>query len=166
MNTMKYTIAKTLLAAIVGLGAIGSTLAAEPAQGRHGQALTQEERDAKIAEHKAKFAEMVAKRQAALHDKLKITAAQEPAWQTFIAAVTPTMPTSPANRGASMTTPDRIDQHLAMAKQHLAAMETRAAATKTFYAQLTPDQQKVFDTEAAKMHHRMGHRMMMRHHGM
>lgn len=166
MNTMKNTIAKTLLAAIVGLGAMGSTFAADPAPGRHGQALTQEERDAKIAEHKAKFAEMVAKRQAALHDKLKITAAQEPAWQAFIAAMTPTMPTPPATRGASMTAPERIDQHLAMAKQHLATMETRAAATKTFYAQLTPEQQKIFDTEAAKMHHRMGHRMMMHHRGM
>lgn len=166
MNTMKNTIAKTLLAAIVGLGAMGSAFAADQATGWHGQQLTQEQRDAKIAEHKAKFAEMVAKRQAALHAKLQITAAQEPAWQAFIAAVTPTMPTPPANRGASMTTPERIDQHLAMAKEHLATMETRAAATKTFYAQLTPEQQKTFDTVAAKMHHRMGQRMMMHHHGM
>lgn len=169
MNAMKNTIAKTLLAAIVGLGAMGSTYAADPEPGRHGAALTQEQRDAKIAEHKAKFAEMVAKRQAALHDALKLTAAQEPAWQAFVAAVTPTLPTPGSHAAAaSMTTPERIDQHLAMAKQHIAAMETRAAATKTFYAQLTPEQQKTFDAEAKKMHHRMGQRMMMmmHHHDM
>ncbi|GAB2870773.1 hypothetical protein GCM10027277_45150 [Pseudoduganella ginsengisoli] len=168
---MKTTIAKTVMVALLSLGALGSTYAADPVPaGRHGHALNQEERAAKMEEHKAKFAEMVAKHQAALHDKLKLTAAQEPAWQTFIAAVTPTLPTM-ADRAAaaSMTTPERLDQHLAMAKQHLAKMETRVAATKVFYAQLTPEQQKTFDAEAAKMHHRwgqrMGHGMMMRHHG-
>ncbi len=169
---MKTTIARTVLAALLGLGALGSTYAADPvAPGRHGHALSQEERTAKMEEHKAKFAEMVAKHQAALHDKLKLTAAQEPAWKTFIAAVTPTWPAMPASHAAaaSMTTPERLDQHLSMAKEHLAKMETRAAATKVFYAQLTPEQQKTFDAEAAKMHHHMaghmGHRMMMRHHG-
>ncbi|WP_229507245.1 Spy/CpxP family protein refolding chaperone [Pseudoduganella rivuli] len=169
---MKTTIAKAVMVALLGLGAAGSTYAADPATtGRHGHALSQEERAAKMAEHQAKFAEMVAKHQAALHDKLKLTAAQEPAWKTFVAAVTPTLPTTPVDHAAaaSMTTPERLDQHLAMAKQHLAKMETRVAATKVFYAQLTPEQQKTFDAEAARMHHhmagRMGHRMMMHHGG-
>jgi periplasmic protein CpxP/Spy len=167
---MKNTITKAIMVALLGLGTAGATLAADPVTaGRHGHAMSQEERAAKMEEHKAKFAEMVAKHQAALHDKLKLTAAQEPAWQTFVAAVTPTLPTLPDHAATStMTTPERLDQHLAMAKQHLAKMETRVAATKVFYAQLTPEQQKTFDAEAARMHHhmagRMGHRMMMMHH--
>lgn len=168
---MKTTMIKAVMVALLGLGAMGSSYAVDPVAGRHGHAMSQEERAAKMEEHKAKFAEMVAKHQAALHDKLKLTAAQEPAWQTFVAAVTPTLPTLPADHaaGSTMTTPERLDQHLAMAKQHLAKMETRVAATKVFYAQLTPEQQKTFDAEAEKMHrhmgHGIGHRLMMRHHG-
>jgi hypothetical protein len=166
---MKNTIAKAVMVTLLGLGALGSSYAADQAShGRHGHALSQEERAAKHEEHQAKFAEMVAKHQAALHDKLKLTAAQEPAWRTFVAAVTPTLPTL-QERNPAATTPERLDQHLAMAKQHVAKMETRAAATKVFYAQLTPEQQKTFDAEAAKMHrrmgHGMGHRLMMHHRG-
>lgn len=167
---MKTTIAKAVMVALLGLGAAGSSYAADPATaGRHGHALSQEERAAKIAEHQAKFAERIAKHQAALHDKLQLTAAQEPAWQTFVAAVTPTLPTvHDRSAMAAATTPERLDQHLAMAKQHVTKMETRVAATKAFYAQLTPEQQKTFDTETAKLHrkmgHGMGHRVMMMHH--
>jgi hypothetical protein len=163
-HIMKTTMIKAVMVALLGMGAMGSSYAVDPAAGRHGHALSQEERAAKMEEHKAKFAEMVARHQAALHDKLKLSAAQEPAWQTFVAAVTPTLPADHAAAG-TMTTPERLDQHLAMARHHLAKMETRVAATKVFYAQLTPEQQKTFDAEAAKMHHRMGHRMMMRHRG-
>ncbi|MNY77032.1 hypothetical protein D3C86_2168090 [compost metagenome] len=38
----------------------------------------------------------------------------------------------------------------------LARQETRLAALKTFYAQLTPEQQKTFD-EATKRRHGRGH---------
>lgn len=164
---MKNIITKAVMVALLGLGA-ATTYAADPATtGRHGHALSQEERAAKVAEHQAKFAEMVAKHQAALHDQLKLSAAQEPAWQTFVAAVTPTLPVRPEHSAAaSATTPERLDQHLAMAKQHLTTMETRAAATKVFYAQLTPEQQKTFDAAAAKMHRGMAHRRMMHRGGM
>lgn len=167
---MKTTIAKAVMVALLGLGAAGSSYAADPATpGRHGHALSQEERAAKIAEHQAKFAERIAKHQAALHDKLKLSAAQEPAWQTFVAAVTPTLPTLHDRGTAAATTPERLDQHLAMAKQHVTKLETRVAATKAFYAQLTPEQQQTFDTETAKLHrrmgHGMGHRVMMHHRG-
>lgn len=157
---MKNTITKAVMVALLGLGT-ATTYAADPATtGRHGHALSQEEHAEKFAAHQAKFAEMVAKHQAALHDQLKLTAAQEPAWHTFVAAVTPTLPLRPEHSAAAeATTPERLDQHLAMAKQHLTKMETRAAATKVFYAQLTPEQQKTFDAAAAKMHRRMGHGM-------
>ena len=53
-----------------------------------------------------------------------------------------------------MPAPARMEQHIAMAKQRVAAMETRLAALKAFYAVLTPEQKKTFD--ASSMHQR-GH---------
>ena len=63
---MKTTITKAVMVTLLGLGAAGATHAADPATGRHGHALSQEERAAKIEERKAKFAERIAKRQAEL----------------------------------------------------------------------------------------------------
>ena len=51
---------------------------------------------------------------------------------------------------ATLTTPQRIDKMQAMRTQRDAAMDKKAAAVKTFYAALTPDQQKSFDTIALK----------------
>ena len=52
---------------------------------------------------------------------------------------------------AKLTTPERIDKMKELRAQHLgemtAAMDKRGEATKAFYAVLTPDQQKVFDTQ-------------------
>lgn len=151
--------------AVLGLGS--AAVHAQDNQGRHGHQLTQEQIAAKQAEHKAKFQEMVAKRQAALHDKLKLTAAQEPAWTAFVAATTPQFPAMPDHgAAASMTAPERMEKHLEMAKQHLATQETRLAAVKTFYAVLTADQQKIFDQAAKEHHARMKRGMMgMMHHG-
>ncbi|HEY0584631.1 MAG TPA: Spy/CpxP family protein refolding chaperone, partial [Pseudoduganella sp.] len=60
--------------------------------------------------------------------------------------------------------PERMEKRIEMAKARLARMESNLAATKTFYATLTPEQQKVFDEKAGRFgHHRHGR--MMRHHG-
>ncbi len=98
----------------------------------------------------------IAKRQAELKATLKITPAQEGAWSTFTAAMQPpahgARPT-PEQRAEldKLTTPQRIDKMRAMRTQRMtemaANMDKRGEATKTFYAALTPDQQKVFDTE-------------------
>lgn len=111
----------------------------------------------------AKMQERMAQRQAELKAKLQISAAQESAWNSFTSALQP-----PANRPArpdraefaKLTTPERIDRMQAMKAQRDAAMAKRADATKTFYAALTPEQQKVFDAETL----RFGQRMH-RHHG-
>ena len=108
----------------------------------------------------AKMQAMMAKRQADMKVKLKITPAQEGAWTSFTTAMLP-----PANMGGrltpeqraefdKLTTPERIDKMRAMRTQRMtemnAAMDKRGAATKTFYAALTPEQQKVFDAEHKK----------------
>lgn len=103
----------------------------------------------------AKMQERMVKRLAELKGKLKITSAQEGAWIAFTDAIKP-----PANRPprpdraewAKLTTPERLDRMQAMKAERDAAMAKRADATKTFYAALSPDQQKVFDTESLRMH--------------
>lgn len=156
MNTIRKTLIIGMT--VLGLGTGAAFAADTPAPGRHGQALTQEQRAAKMAERQAKFQEMMAKHQAALHDKLKITAAQEPAWNAFIAATAPKLPAARPDRAAlaQLSAPERAEKRLEMHKQMLARQETRLAALKTFYAQLTPEQQKTFDEAAKRMHGRFG----------
>ncbi len=111
----------------------------------------------------AKFEQHRAKRQAALHDKLKITAAQEGAWKTFTDKTTPQRPATPPARPSKdewnkLTTPERLDRHLDRMKKMEARMADHIAATKEFYAVLSPEQQKVFDQEFRKMEeHRFKH---------
>lgn len=88
--------------------------------------------------------------------RLQITAAQEPAWNAFTTAIRP----DPAQRArmqaergewAKLTTPERIDRMRAERSQRDAEIDRRGDATKTFYAALTPAQQKLFD-ERPMMH--------------
>ena len=107
----------------------------------------------------AKFAEFVAKRQAALKDKLKITAAQEGAWASYTSALKPSAqrPARPDRAEfEKLTTPQRLDRMQAMKAQRDAEMAKRADATRSFYATLSPEQQKVFDAEAFRRPHRKG----------
>jgi protein CpxP len=112
----------------------------------------------------AKRDAMVAKRQAELKAKLKITAEQEGAWTSFTTAMKPParMDHQRPDRAEldKLTTPERIDRMRALRTQHMAersaAMDKRADATKAFYAALNADQKKVFDAEHARMGQRHG----------
>ena len=98
------------------------------------------------------------KHQAMLHDQLQLSAAQEPAWKSFVAATTPTeMGKRWGDRAAmeKMSAPERMEKHLAMSKERDARMQSHLAALKTFYAVLTPEQQKTFDRNT--MHGRKHH---------
>jgi len=119
----------------------------------------------------AKRAKMHAKHLANLKAKLKITASQEAAWNTFADSMKPPadMMGKRPDRAEmeKLTTPERIDKMQALHKEHMTAMEAmmnkHAEATKAFYAVLSPEQQKTFDAETAKMgphgdrEHRMNH---------
>lgn len=108
----------------------------------------------------AKMEEMHAKRSAELKEKLKITPAQEGAWNAFTTAM------KPPDRNAAqrpdraelekLPTPERLDKMRALRTQHMndmaAAMDKRDQATKTLYAALTPEQQKVFDAQRGPRH--------------
>lgn len=146
INQVRKGVAAGLLALSMGAIAVSAqaqTTAAPAAavqQGRHGHAASLEERQARRAEH-------VAKRQAKLKEALKITAAQEGAWNTFVAA---TRPGAPAARGeraawASLSAPARLEKRIAMQRAHTERMQAHLSALNNFYAVLTPEQKKVLD---------------------
>ena len=104
-----------------------------------------------------KMQQHVFQRQAALKDMLKISTAQEPAWNAFLAAMKPPAASMQERRTGyaelqKLPTPERIDKMRALRTQHMAemtkAMDQRGDATKVLYAALTPEQQKTFDAEA------------------
>ncbi|MFM1959843.1 MAG: hypothetical protein RL588_1360 [Pseudomonadota bacterium] len=80
-----------------------------------------------------------------LRDVLQLTPAQEPALKAFIASQKPPAPPAPEARAKALTTPERLDRQRARLAERLAEFDRRAAATRTFYAQLTPSQKKAFD---------------------
>lgn len=108
----------------------------------------------------AKMQAWMAKRQAELKTKLKLSPAQESAWASYAAAMQ-----EPLRAGArpdaaaraefdKLSTPQRIDKMRALRTQRMAemnaAMDKRGEATKSFYATLNPEQQKVFDAESTR----------------
>lgn len=99
---------------------------------------------------------------AALKEKLKLAPEQEAAWNTFVDA-TRSAPRAGAGREAmrdelaKLDTPQRLDRMLAMSEARRVRLVERAEATKAFYAQLSAEQQRVFDTEAVPGRHH-GHR--------
>lgn len=157
---------------LIGVAAAGisltalSSFAQAPAAGTRGA----DGRHAPTPEQIAKFEQRRAKHEAALHDKLKITAAQEGAWKAFIGKLTPPRTTGavPTRLGkgewSKLTAPERMDRRLDMMKKMEARLTERSAATKEFYAVLSPEQQKVFDQAMFKMEKRRFHHGRFGHH--
>jgi periplasmic protein CpxP/Spy len=167
-----FTVNSLVLAGLLATAGVG-VMAQSPTnpQGDAGTTATTPQakpRGERMGRHDpAKMQAYMAKRQAEMKAKLKITPAQEGAWTAFTAAMQP-----PANMGArpgpeqraefdKLTTPQRIDKMRDMRTQRMAAMDKRMDATKTFYAALNADQQKIFDTE----HKMRGGRHGGDHHG-
>jgi Spy/CpxP family protein refolding chaperone len=153
MNILRKQILIGLAALSMGAAALGVQAQTQPAEGRHGHAATQEQRQAKMAE-------FMARRQAKLHDALKLTSAQEPAWNTFINAVKPQQRADRPDRAAwaALSAPARMEKMIALSKERTARMEQHLQALNTFYATLTPEQKKVFDQHAMRgMGQHFGH---------
>jgi Spy/CpxP family protein refolding chaperone len=112
-------------------------------------------------EHMREHAEHRAK---ALHDILNIRPDQEGAFQSFIASMRP----EPGQEGMrdhqdmdemkSLTTPERLDRIAARMSERQARFQAHAAAVRSFYAALSPDQKRAFDALPGLMG------MGMRHH--
>jgi hypothetical protein len=121
----------------------------------------------------------------AIHDILGIKPDQEAAFQAYASALRPPHPTPrgegspPSDHGwpdpaamASMTTPERLDLMGKMMEAREAKMHEHfqrvATATKTFYAELTPEQKRIMDTLpelGGGMDHHPGHGQMDHMHG-
>ena len=87
--------------------------------------------DGKAGRCHARMAERHAKRMAALKERLKISPAQEDAWNQFASAMQP--PAPPAQRPdraefERLTTPERLDRMQAMQAEHQTRMAARRAA--------------------------------------
>ena len=114
----------------------------------------------------ARFDAYMARRNADLKTRLKITLAQEGAWTAYTAAMKP--PATAFDKRPDraeldkLSTPERIDKMRSLRTQQLAdmnaALDQRDEATKTLYGALSAEQKKVFDAE----HNRMGRRFSER----
>lgn len=162
MNTMRKSLMVGLT--VLGMAATGIAAHAQDGKPQDGQQ-HQEHRD--HGDHKPdparmqeKMGEFFAMQQARVHYQLKLTAAQEPAWNTYQAAIKPVMPAGPRpdmKAWMAMPAPDRMAKMIEMGKQHIATEESHLAALRTFYATLTPEQKKAFDHSMTGGHHHGHH---------
>lgn len=167
MTTIRKHLLSAVAALSMGAAALGAhaqaTSQAQAPEGRYSHAEHQQKR----AEFAAKRAEFAAKRTAKLHDELKITPAQENAWNAFVASMKPTARHAGGQRPdraawANLSAPQRMEKHIEMQKRRTAAMEQRLGALNNFYAVLTPEQKKTFDEKAAHLQGRFGKHRGMR----
>ena len=100
--------------------------------------------------------EFIAKRNAQLHDKLKLSASQEVNWATYTekTKLSEPMDKQQWEELAKLPTPERLDRILALKTEHLKKFEARNQAVKAFYSTLTSDQKTIFD---ASFHHPSHH---------
>jgi Spy/CpxP family protein refolding chaperone len=109
-------------------------------------------------QHGANFAERMAKRQAKLHDKLAVTPAQEGAWQLFTARMQATVtPRSDVRPAKALTAPERAERKAAFLQVAQQQAASRVQPIKEFYAVLSPEQQKIFDSQFQGRRHHHGH---------
>ena len=102
----------------------------------------------KFAEHRAQQLQKLGLRLAALHTLLQLTPDQETAWQTFVKQMTSTAPlTRPDwSEWSSLPAPERLKQMLTLMQEHQSHLANVVLpAVNTFYAVLTPEQQKIFN---------------------
>lgn len=162
-----------IAALLAATGAVAIAQTPPPAAPATGEAAAQRhaapgERHARKdpAQRQQRMAEHHARRMADLKDQLKISPAQEGAWAAYADALQP----APLSQGPRMgraefgqlTTPQRIDHLQQRAAERQAHLQQRGEAVKAFYAQLTPEQQKLYD-ERALRGGRHGHRGHHRH---
>jgi len=93
-----------------------------------------------------------------LKSDLKLNANQEAAWTEWAGKMKEDRKGWEEKRKnveswASLPALDRMEKMLAFSKEHIARQEARLAATKIFYATLSPEQRKTFDKGFHFEHH-------------
>lgn len=160
-NTTKAVIATVLAAAFAGISITAIAQNATVPAERQAQHMAQRGQGpmamdpAQRAERQQQMQQRHAQRHAARLDQLKaelkLTPAQEPAWLAFAARTEPTPRQGAAAKAqdlSQMTTPQRLEALQAQHAERGAELAQRIEATKSFYAQLSPEQQKSFDAQS------------------
>ena len=109
----------------------------------------------------SRWAEHRAKRMDALKQELKLDAKQEDAWNRYTEAMSQSrQPRSKDDRVdfSKLSTPERLDHMRERMAERQERFEQRSDAIKAFYAELTPEQQKIFDERATRGPRRGKHR--------
>ena len=148
------------IAAAAVLAALALPVLAQPAPSDAPAAGAPAQQARKPGDLQERHQARMAQRANAFKAQLKLTPEQEPAWTAFMAAMQPAQRTArldPADM-EKRTTPERIDRMRALRAQHAAEADRRGEATQPFYAALTPEQQKTFDSRGQNMRGKGGQR--------
>ena len=143
MNNYRKAVQSFLLAAGVGFFAAGPVMADPGCDHMQG--------------HSERHAKMMQEHHTKLHDALKLSAEQEPAWVKLVASELPgeAMHGGQSEAWAELKAPERAEKMLEMSKARQARMAEHVSALKAFYAVLTPEQQKTFEDFHAAPRDRM-----------
>ena len=172
---MKLNLKNTLIATSIAAGLFGVSAfaVAQSADGQGPRAEMRAEQKAERtqargeaqgkhrADRMAKMQKRMAERQAKLKAELKLAPEQEAAWSAFVER-TAHEPRMAGKNGAQredwskLTTPERLDKMQARHTERGEQMAKRIDATKSFYAALTPEQQKTFDSQSMRGFQRAG----------
>ena len=133
MNSYRNAVQTFLLAAGVGVFAAGPVMADPGCDHMRGNT----ERHAKMMEQ----------HHTQLHDALKLSAEQEPAWKKLMDSeqARPAPGGGQAEDWAKLNAPERAEKMLELSKVRQVQMGEHVVALKAFYAALTPEQQKTFE---------------------
>jgi len=150
---------KTLVIVLAASGLLASGVSlAEPAKTPTGTGMEElGQQELKGGE----WAEFMAFKLEKLHTALKLNPAQETAWSEWSGTIKADRPEwkergKESENWKNLTVPERMEKKLAFAKEHVGKLEERLAATKAFYAKLSPEQRQTFDKECTFGSHGFG----------
>ena len=151
---MKHTTQIALLALTISGLLAGRNVLSEPAD----TATNVNQKTASVEPKKCDREEGKEKRLEALKADLKLNASQEAAWTEWVGKIKEDHKNwkeqrEHAESWASLPAPERMEKMLTFSKEHIAKQEARLAATKTFYATLSPEQKSTFDKGFNFDHH-------------
>lgn len=134
MISYRKLVQSLVIAAGAGVFAAGAAMA-DPGCGHMG------------GHYSERHVKMMEQHHALLHDAMKLSAEQEPAWKKLMDSEQPRMALSGGQPEdwAKLNAPERAEKMLELSKARQAQMAEHVVALKEFYGVLTPAQQKTFE---------------------
>jgi hypothetical protein len=156
LNKVLFTKRALIVGLLAGSGILAASSFAMTAAGPEGKSGC----EARHGQHiHAKWEERRAEHLSELKSKLELKPEQEAAWSAFASASQPAIRSMRGDRQGmhgefeKLNTLQRLDRMLDKADARRARMAERIGVIKAFYAQLTPEQQGVFDAESMPNRH-------------